>query len=203
MGDHAEIKELIQGLAKTKDGSEFQVQSGTVKSVDWDKRVCTVTVDEEYDVPGVRLRSLNDGNKYGCCYKPTVNSVVLIGIIYNKPLNAYVAMFSQIDAISIVDGNGTEIFSIDVPNAKFVLNGGNNGGLVIVGKAANHFNTIEKDLNQVKTALKTVLATTVNEPGNGAPSALQIALNAALAAWDGMQLNLTQASDLANDKVKH
>ena len=204
MNVHAgEIKELLQGIAHKHGEAQFQVQSGTVKSVDWDNRVCTVTVDEEYDVPGVRLRALNDSNNYGYCFKPTVDSVVLIAIVYNKPLNAYVAMFSQVDAISLTDGNGTEILSMDIPGGKFIFNGGNNGGLVIAGNAADHFNTIEKDLNTVKTALNAVLNAPVLTAAPGSPDLFQIAMKAALATWDGAQLNLTQASDLETNKVKH
>jgi hypothetical protein len=194
MSDHAEIKELIQGLAKKSDGAEFQVQSGTVKSVDWDNRVCTVTTDEEYDVEGVRLRSLNDGNAYGCCYKPTVNSVVLIGVIYNKPLNAYVAMFSQVDAISWTDGNGKELFSADLTNGKFVFNGGNNKGIVKLVELVQKINQLENKYNELLNLLNghvhVCAAPTVN---SGPP----------VVPFTDIIAPVTQQNDLEDKNVTH
>ena len=191
--NNGEIKELIQDIAHKHGDSQFQVQSGIVKSVDWGKRSCVVTVDEEYDVPDVRLRSLNDGNTYGYCFKPAVNSVVLIAIIYNKPLNAYVCMFSQLDNISLVDGNGTEMYSIDIANGNFVFNGGNNGPMVIIDKLVTKINQLENKYNELLNLLNSHVHVCAAPTVNSGPPVVPFT--------DQIQ-QVTQSSELANDKIK-
>ena len=143
-----EIRELLTravGLHKEK----FIIVDGTVKSVDWDKRNCVVTTKEYGDVENVGLRAAGDGSKAGYVSKPTINSVVVIGLVYNMPANSRVLAFTSIDMISLCDSNGNEDMSVDltVNPAKFVFNGGNNGAMVMVQALYNAINRLETTMN--------------------------------------------------------
>jgi len=158
MSHKAEIMEAIDALVDRHSGGQgaFQVIEATVKSVDWDKRVCTVTTSDNYDITNVRLRAKKDGTKTGWVCKPKVNSDVLVALVYNKPLNTFIAMFGELDGIVMVDGNGNEIFNIDVPNGKFVFNGGNHDGMVKVVELTQKVNNLENKVNELINILRGV-----------------------------------------------
>ena len=104
--------------------------------------------------------------------------------------------------VADVDGDGVytvvrygKITRVEVSNSiDVILNTGSNGGMVKVNSLVSKLNTVESDLNN----LKTVLSTWVPVPNDGGA-----ALKTAAASWAGQTLTPTQASDLENNKVKH
>lgn len=195
--------ETIRKAIKTLSGeSPVTVLGATVKSVDWDKRHCTVTLDDDTEIPNVRLRAVLDKKTAGWCMKPKADSRVLIAMIESMDMNWCVIQCSELDAIELLNSSG-DVLVMDVANGDFSFNGGGNDGLIKIKEAVKKFNELEKDINTLKTGMQAVLTAPVNEMGLGNPSAFQIAMNAAIANWYAQSLNMTVQSDLENAKVKH
>lgn len=197
----ATADELKQAL-RTAIGHEellrqFALVDGTIKSVDWAKRLCVVTTEEYGDVDNVRLRGAGDNNTYGFVSKPTVNSIVIIGLLYNQPNNAVVISFTAIDGISLCDPNGNELFSIDLTSnpAKFVFNGGNNNGIIKLMAALNDVKAIQQDLNIVKAVFNAWTP-------SGTP-ADTTSLKTAIAGWAGNALAISTQANWEDTNIKH
>lgn len=76
----------------------------------------------------------------------------------------------------------------------FVLNGGDNGEVIIASKLVDQLSHI----NNILQTLQTILQTPISEPGNGAPSAFQAALSAALSGKP-----LPNYSQITNPNFQH
>lgn len=99
--------------------------------------------------------------------------------------------YVRTEGFSFLDEHGN---TISTKKDLVEINGGDNGGLVIVGKASGQYNKIEDDINNLKNILSAW--TPVNQDGGAA-------LKGALGAWYGQQLSRTKASDIENKKVTH
>lgn len=121
----------------------------------------TVDVEpfEEAELFDVRLKAGIDQVQQGIVEFPTVGSTVLVGIIRNNVETCFILKCSEVE--------------------KIVINGGELGGLV-------NWPDVKAELqknNEILEAMLDILTgAPVNEPGNGAPSALQASLSGALAA---------------------
>ncbi len=89
---------------------------------------------------------------------PASGCSVLVGVIRNNPETCFILKTSEVEKIEI--------------------NGGDNGGLVIWPDTKAE---LEKNNEILQGLLDILTGTPINEPGNGAPSALQAALSVALA----------------------
>lgn len=192
------IKAAIQQMAGTFGQDVVKLNVGIVKSVDEDKSTCTVLVkgiNESVEVPNVNLQV---GVCDGLQIIPAVDSeVLIITSTYNQ---SYIIQYSDVDKYYLQVGDSEMTINND---GTMQLNDGSYDGLVKVKELTDKLNALEDDVNNLKTILQTALTTTVNEPGNGAPSAFQIALNAATASWYGQQLQPTQQQDIENDRITH
>jgi hypothetical protein len=176
-----------------KDGKALvQVMAGTVKSVDWNKKHCQVELPDGRVFYKVRLRAVLDNSAKGLVFKPAKNSAVLIGLIENLQNSAFVCMVTELDAIEIK--TDSDVLSIDVQNGEFVLNGGNNEGLVKVVQLTQKLNALEKDINTIKG----VFNGWTPQPQDGGA-----ALKLAAQTWAGSSLQVTAKADIENNKVKH
>ena len=187
------IRELllaVVGLNKVP----FQTVEGTVKSVDWDNRVCTIAINDGYELENVRLRAVADNTKTGFVCKPKIDSQVLVSIVYNKPMNAYISMFSDIDNVVLLDDKGNARMEIDVPGGNVLFNGGANKGLIKVVELLQRLNTVEEDLNTIKK----VFSGWTPVPNDGGA-----ALKGAASTWASQSINITTQSEIENTKVKH
>ncbi len=159
---------------------------------------CTVRikgVNQSVDVPNVNLQT---GVCDGLQIIPVVGSdVLVITSTYNQ---SYIIQYSDVDKFYLQVGDSEVTINND---GSMQLNDGSYDGLVKVQELTQKLNDLENDVNNLKNILQTVLTTTVNEPGNGAPSAFQIAMNAALASYYGQQLTPTQQSDIENNLITH
>jgi hypothetical protein len=147
---------------------------GEVATVDAEKVTCSVRLvsNPAIEIKNIRLRAVDDEQDKGFVLYPKVGSTILVGKIEN--LSAYyVAMFSELEHV--------------------VINGGENGGLVISQNTANKLNAIEKKMND--------LASIFNQ-WTPAPSDGGAALKSLLTVW-GQPLTITKSKDLENPKVKH
>lgn len=146
---------------------------GTVTAVDEADMSCTVMpLGDENGVEYLDVSLMAEYNANGMYYKPVIDSLVIIA-----PMNEtryYVAMYSEIDTVW--------------------LRGSTHGGLVKVSELVDKLNTIEDDLNDLKTVFSTW--TPVANDGGAA-------LKAGAATWYASQLIPTQISDLENENCKH
>lgn len=178
MSDHL-IKDSIQEMAGTKGADNVQLYSATVDSVDILKRTCNVTA-----VTGKNIGSVEDVNLMaalddGILLVPTVGSTV--GVLTSVFNDHYVVSYSELDSITLIAGH-------------IQLNDGSYNGLVIGKNLVTRLNTLENDLNTIKTAFKSWSPV----PNDGGA-----ALKIAAAAWTGQTITKTKESDIENTTVTH
>lgn len=186
------IRQTIQELGRA---GSYEIHQGKVVSVD--NQALTIDVEIEgltyYDV---RLRAVVTDDS-GFYVVPTAGSYVTIAQIEGG-VDHVLIRASEIDRVYVKIGQST--LQIDADGA--VFNGGNLDGVPKSNNVADKLSTIENQLNQLKSLLQGVLSTPVTEPGNGAPSAFQVALNAALTTWLSQTFTPTTADMIKNTKLK-
>lgn len=150
---------------------------------------CTVTIqDVEFkEVPfSLWLNALT-----GVYFKPKQNAECLIDFRDNDNTKAQIVLCSDYEEIKI--SCYENILKIDKDN--IILNDGSFGGLVKVEELKTQ---LEKTNNVLNSILNIINGNPIAEAGNGAPSALQIALKAAVV---GKQVG--DYSNIENEKIKH
>lgn len=163
------LKQQITGLIPT------QVVVGEVIEVSADKTNCDVRcLASDITLHGVRLAPALGASKT-CLIVPAKGSLCLVGLVENN------AAFNYLVAVQ----NAEEI----------ILRGGDLGGLVKVEELKAQ---MEKDSKILRALLNVINGLTIQEPGNGSPSALQLALKTKMA-----NLEEGKYDKIENTKVKH
>jgi hypothetical protein len=182
------LRKAIQMIAGTHV-KEIKTFTATVLQVQENDFTCTIQSGE--DVPAIaRLKAvLETENTEGFVLIPAQNSEVIVTEIN---IGEYaVTGYSVIDKILLKTGD----MKLQMDKNGIVLNDGTFGGLIKIEELKSELDKI----NQILQAILTVLqGTPVTEPGNGSPSALQQALNSALAGK-----TLPTYTNIENNKVKH
>lgn len=205
MDKMTQIRQLLRELVGVEKPLHL-FQLVEVVSVDGD--VCTVKLDT-LEIPDVRLSSIVGGAENGVLYTPAVGSVLLVADISCGELRDLVVLaYSEIDSIKVHKGKTTLIIdgekvdltvgnsAIKITESLVEFNGGTNKGVVKVADLVSKLNTLEKDINTLKTALAGwVPANPLETDGK--------ALKLAITAWSGGQLATTVEANLVNDKFKH
>ena len=182
-----EIRKSIRSMVS--DMIPVQSLLAEVQSVDANKRTCVVKgLRDDLELEDVLL-GVAEGE--GNWNKPKVKSTVMVSIIENMEGAAYVSQFSQVDEV-YMNCYGGATFSLQSDGKVRA-----NGETWSVVKAESLQSVMDTN-KQFITVFKAVLATPVNEPGNGSLSAFQTALNSALSS-----MNWGDHSQIHNDKVKH
>lgn len=183
------LRELIIKLVREESKA---IVEGKIVSVDGLKSCVVAPADGGANYSKVRLRSLINTSDTGLTIVPKVRSNCLIGFIRHNENNPVLISCDEVDKYLLnVDGGG----SIEVDNqGNIVLNGGQFGGVVKVAELVAKLNTLESDLN----TLKTVFTGWTPVPNDGGA-----ALKTAAATWFGQQLSTTVEDDLKNDAVTH
>jgi hypothetical protein len=151
---------------------------------------CTPTAEGEAELLDVSLRANIDETHTGFINYPKVGSIVVVGLIEPTASSAVVLMCSEIEKTAIKINGITQKWDSDL----IEMNGGQLGGLVKVQPLTEGLNKN----NQILGALLTIInGAPIPEPGNGAPSALQIALKAVFAASQ-----VGDFSQIENPKIK-
>jgi hypothetical protein len=193
----SEEKQIIDGFIKwakniTKGSILFE---GTIKSVDETKFNCVVTVSGNSvntDILNVPLKVLI-GSQASVIEIPAVGSDCTVCYRDNNIQRPQLVAVDKSDKLLIKIGNDSDGYqTLQVTKDGFVFNGGTHGMV----KADELKTQSEKDKDILDGFLQ-VLQTPINEPGNGAPSAFQAALIAAIGTkqsgvWTGLE----------NDKIK-
>lgn len=171
------IADSIKELAKTND-PKYSVICKAIE-IDENKRVCDCEpINGEPTIFDVRLQSEKSQSK-GLVLIPKKDSYVIVSFLSKN--ECFVSQFSELDKVLI-----------DCENV--IFNGGNLDGMVKINDLVSKLNTIEKDLNNLKTVFSGW--TPVSQDGGGA-------LKGAVSAWAGATLTETTKQDLENEKVKH
>lgn len=162
----SKISEAIKKLAGT---DSLACMNGEVVNIDKAEMTCEVSFGAEDSI----IASLVCGDKKnGIVQIPKVESRVVV--MFRSLSVGFVVMVDEVEEI--------------------LINGGENGGLVISGSLIERLNSIEKDIN----SLKQVVTTWVPVPNDGGA-----AFKTAAATWSGQSLQETQIEDLENDIIKH
>ncbi|MEO1006845.1 MAG: hypothetical protein AAFW67_13565 [Cyanobacteria bacterium J06638_38] len=194
----ANIKELIQMIVKPM--VKPQHVRAEVESVDTsDQHIQVKTLEHGSKRFKVKLRVIADGEESGFILYPKVGSPVIIGIVDNNPADCFVAQYSECDGMQFVikdkhsfkvDANGNAVWTA---NNQIHFDGATNG-LIKIPELVQKINTLESDLNALKTAFNGW--TPVPNDGGGA-------LKIATGAWAGSSITQTTESDIKHDKVEY
>lgn len=95
------LSEAIRTLAATHN--ELYSVIGIVKEIDTDAMTCTVAIEGEADVHGVKI-TVQGSSEMGVIAVPTLQSEVLI--TFTGPASAYVAVASEITSFQVFSSNG-------------------------------------------------------------------------------------------------
>ena len=201
---------------------------GKVIAVDEEERTCEVEpLSGDADIPDVRLTASIDTEIVGgIIFIPKLGSSVIVSFLDTSDTEAYVSSFGEVEKVIVKFSetafvelseqafhykNGqTEItfnanqqsfkvgeMSFEIQANKILLNGEDGGGLLNISEFKTEWDKSKAILDAL---LGVAGGTTINEPGNGSPSALQVALKAALA---DKQSGIFNESTLVNKKVMH
>ena len=189
MDIYSTIHNQLQNLCQTKFEAAWLFVA-QVSSVQQDS-TCTIRMPSGMELAGVRLRAVVNDDKDQILVTPKQHSHVLVADFSGGNLtDLAVIKFSRPQAIDINIGSST----VHIEDGQIEFNGGDNGGLINITDLTGKLNTIERDLN----ALKTTLAGWTPVPQDGGA-----ALKAAITTWATQQLQLTQNNDYQDNKIKH
>lgn len=177
-----EIEEAIKRLGAGQKKLSDEVIVGTVLRVNKEEATCDIQpINDDADMLDVQLKAIIDQDKKGIILYPKVGSTV-VATVYKPNV---VLMMSEVEGCNIYL-NGFEVAIAE--NGEVVIDGGDNGGLPIVGKLVDSINKLEEHVRTIYQALATKPA------ANGSP------IDASLIA---KVVASTNVKDIANDKIKH
>ncbi|HAS45879.1 MAG TPA: hypothetical protein DCS93_35685 [Microscillaceae bacterium] len=197
-------------------------------AVDEVHRTCEVEpLNGDADIPDTRLTASIDTEIVGgTVFIPKIGSSVIVSFLDTSDSEAYVSKFGEVAKIIfkfsdtafvelseqelIYQNQETEVtftpseqsFKVgevlfEIKQDKLLLNGETGGGLLNISELKAAWNQNKAILDAL---LQVIGGAPINEPGNGAPSALQITLKAALAGKQPVAFN---EGKLTSKKVMH
>lgn len=194
------MNEIKQAVIQLVDGSDTPLTgvlfTATVKSVDWSKRECTVTLPDGREIDEVRLRAIADNSDKGIALKPKVNSEVTVGLLEDSNDILAVLLYTEIDAIELK----MQDIQMTIENGKLKVqaneiefNGGNLGGMCKKDAVAQKLSALEQKHDGLANYLGALPI-----PVSGSVSGAAVPANV-----QGFLVNTyTQGSDLENTKIK-
>lgn len=223
MNRYSEIKQVLRRVTNTEQ-PVYDFLKMEVKQVHEDGDRCTCLMDG-MEIPGVRLAAIANGSADRLIVRPAEGSLVEVAdLSAGKLRELMVVGYSEVESVTYhhgetrvtVDGEKIEAIlgenviladtdlisvevgqsTVDITDGKIELNGGDNSGLVKVAQLADKLNSIERDINNLKTAL------TAWTPVNALETDAD-ALKMAITTWTTSTLNITSKEELQNQKVTH
>lgn len=155
---------------------QAQLRFATCTSVDWEAR----TMEAKGVVDELPYYSVMLGFGF-VDVKPKVGSVCLLGVIEGK--DSYTFMI-----------NAEDVEEVEIKTEHLIINDGAHKGIVKVSNLVDELNAIQRDLNSLKTSIKSWIPV----PKDGGAS-----LKSLISSWFGMNVKETKVEDLENDKIKH
>lgn len=174
MDEYRTLAEKLKGLSP-KSGSIYQ---GIVTALDG--CTCTVRIGD-IEIPDIRLRaseSAKDGTQMLVC--PKIGTACILGSLSGDLADLCVLTVDEVEGVII--------------HGKVEINDGNNGGLVNIEDLVKKLNTMENDINN----LKTLLTQWIPVPQDGGAS-----LKASVATWAGQQIRPTTKADIEDINITH
>lgn len=169
MTKEEQIRESIRKLGKGRQKTFVGIVDNNYPDKDYiDVKDLSGTLYTE-----VRKRAAICDPKKGILITPVSGSSVIISSI-DESDEMFIEMYSEVESIQ--------------------FDGGENEGLVKVKELTTRLNTIEKDINDLKTKLSAWVP--VASDGGAA-------LKTAITSWFSKKLTETQKKDIQNDKIKH
>jgi hypothetical protein len=90
------ISDAIHNMSERH--TELYSVSGVVSSINIEEMTCTVSIEGEADLHGVKIQTMEGGNK-GVKLVPKLNSEVIV--TYMSPATAYIAMASELSEFGV------------------------------------------------------------------------------------------------------
>jgi hypothetical protein len=115
---------------------------GRVASVDEDAKTVDVIIDEKHSIGDVSLDVISNGNS-GVLIFPAVGSVVVVGMVENRPELPFIISFTTIDKISLKIGQTV----INLTDGLIEVNGGGNNGMVLIDPLTQALNSLVSTFN--------------------------------------------------------
>ena len=151
---------------------------------------CTVKIGT-LELTDVRLRAVLNSESDKIVVTPKRGSRVLVADLSGGSYSDLAVLsYSEAEKVEVV----IEQTTCTIDKDGIVMNGGNNGGLVNIDDLVAHINTIEDDINNLKTALS---------GWTPAPNDGGAALKTAITTWFGTPIANTQKSDFEDTKITH
>lgn len=199
----ADIRNLIRQLAQP-DGETVALVCTVDEVNEKDRTIDCTPLNEGAPLLGVNLQA-NQGADFGVCLIPEKGSYVIVGFVADGAAGVVLATervkSAEVvigDNSAVIDADGCRIktanMSADFNASDIIFNGGQFGGLVKVEALTRRLNLIEKDINNLKTAMS-----------GWAPVAQDggAALKTAVTSWTAAPLVETVRNDYENTKIKH
>lgn len=161
------LRDTILAIVQEKFNNAFGIIC-TVTEVNGTTCTCS-PIDDSADIEDVRLQAQAGS---GILLVPAVDSKVVVQMI--NDVEGVVVMYSDLESIQFLDGSF--------------------GGLIKIEDLVDKINTIEQDLNTLKSAF----SSWVTVPNDGGA-----ALKTATASWAGQSITPTQVADIENDLITH
>lgn len=190
-------QELSKNLSKVlkKAAQAMPLFLAKVVEVDKNKYTCTVAPIDDAAAQRFDVRLLpietESGTQTGFVCFPEKDTEVLC-VKFDKDETFILAVF-KVESVLWLVGDSFKM-AVD-NNGNTVFNDGQNEGLVIAPELKKQVDKNTAILDAIKAVLE---GSPINEPGNGAPSALQVALKAATTGKETADL-----SNIQNTKIKH
>ena len=164
-------RELRDNMSRLSGESVPLLYQGIVTQVS--DLTCEVEIDG-LSVPDVRLRASTEVDGAQLILRPAVGSAVIVG-----------SLTGDLDQLVLLSMDRAD---------EVIINGGKLGGLVKIAELTDKINLLERELNDLKSALGRW--TPVKSDGGAA-------LKLAISPWSAKQLSLTRRGDFEDTKVKH
>lgn len=138
-----------------------------------------------------------DTNNMTCDCEPLTDNAPLLGCRLSidtatQGALTIVPTVGTLVLLALADGNTAYVVQSD--SAQVIINGGENGGMVIVQSLVNKINILEQQINTLKQQIASW--SPVSQDGGSA-------LKTALTQWATDTISETQVSDIENNQVKH
>lgn len=171
------------------EGQELYSTVATVKSVDSQKRVCeAVPIDGTATLFDVKMQA-NESQTNGFLVIPKVGSKVIV--TFMNQTSAFLSLCAEIDSFEVILGEK----SIKLTSDGLVLNGGNNGGLIVIEMLIKELGKLQAYTQAIGNA---IIGTSIVQ-GDGGATLKTTVTNALTSKTVG---NFS-SSNMENQNVKH
>ena len=205
MDKPTKIRSLLRSIAGT-DKPSFSFRLMEVVGVDGD--LCRAKIDD-FEIPDIRLSSINGGSENGLLVIPAKGSIILVADISCGNLRELCAVgYSEVESIRFHQGKTTitadaEEATVEVGGSKLrieddriTFNDGANHGLVKVEE-------LKRSLESIKTYCETLREAVFAGIGAVGDGAAASGTTGATTFDTAMAAALIQLEELGNDKITH